>query len=100
MAGLCISIRRMRLVLSSTYSKTTNPFFDADPDVIVRGIATFDTNRLNKNLLKDFKHVLMNKKGRVVNWIYIRKLLGEIAERRIFKELRRRPLVLPVVIEV
>jgi ribonuclease J len=71
------------------------------PDVIVRGLTTaYDIKRLNNRLMQDFHKVLNPRKARVTNWIYIRKLLGEVAEKRIYKDLRRRPLVLPVVIEV
>ena len=70
------------------------------PDIIVRGFtASYNVGSLNSKLFQDFRKALHAKK-RVVNWIYIRRLIGEIAERRIFKELHRRPLVLPVVIEV
>lgn len=69
------------------------------PDVIVRGFV-YDLGHLSAKLTQDFHRVLDHRKGRVTNWIYIRKLLGEVAEKRIFKDLRRRPLVLPVVIEV
>lgn len=73
-----------------------------NPDIIVRGLApsSYDAKRLNSRLMQDFHKVLGSQKRRVTNWIYVRKLLGEVAERRIFKDLRRRPLVLPVVIEV
>ena len=73
-----------------------------NPDVIIRGLAqsAFDSKRLNSRLMQDFHKALNPRKARVTNWIYIRKLIGEVAERRIFKDLRRRPLVLPVVIEV
>lgn len=73
-----------------------------NPDVIVRGLApsSYDSKRLNSRLMQDFHKALNPRKARVTNWIYIRKLIGEVAERRIFKDLRRRPLVLPVVIEV
>lgn len=73
-----------------------------NPDVIVRGLApsAYDSKRLNSRLMQDFHKALNPRKARVTNWIYIRKLIGEVAERRIFKDLRRRPLVLPVVIEV
>jgi ribonuclease J len=71
------------------------------PDVIVRGLTTaYDIKRLNSRLMQDFHKVLNPRKARVMNWTYIRKLIGEVAEKRIFKDLRRRPLVLPVVIEV
>lgn len=73
-----------------------------NPDIIVRGLApsAYDAKRLNSRLMQDFHKALNPRKARVTNWIYIRKLIGEVAERRIFKDLRRRPLVLPVVIEV
>ncbi|MBI2613812.1 MAG: ribonuclease J [Candidatus Levybacteria bacterium] len=73
-----------------------------NPDVIIRGLApsAYDSKRLNSRLMHDFHKALNPHKARVTNWIYIRKLIGEVAERRIFKDLRRRPLVLPVVIEV
>lgn len=73
-----------------------------NPDIIVRGLsaAAYDANRLNARLMQDFHKALNPRKARVTNWIYIRKLIGETAERRIYKDLRRRPLVLPVVIEV
>ena len=73
-----------------------------NPDVIVRGLAPsfYDSKRLNSRLMQDLHKALNPRKARVTNWIYIRKLIGEVAERRIFKDLRRRPLVLPVVIEV
>ncbi len=71
------------------------------PDVIVKGFVTsYNIPRLNSKLSHDIRSALLKRKGRVVNWVYVRRLIGEIAERRIFKELRRRPLVLPVVIEV
>ncbi len=73
-----------------------------NPDVIVRGLAptSFDFKRLNSRLIQDFHKALSPRKARVTNWIYIRKLIGETAEKRIYKDLRRRPLVLPIVIEV
>lgn len=71
-----------------------------EPDVIVRGFIIEKSHRINAKLFQDFKKALEQRKGRVINWVYIRKLIGEVAERRIYKELRRRPLVLPVVIEV
>lgn len=70
------------------------------PDVIVRGFTGFDSKKLGEKLFLDIRNALGGKKGRLTNWVYVRRLIGEVCERRIFKELRRRPLVLPVVIEV
>ncbi len=68
-------------------------------DIIVRGFL-YDIKRLGVRLTQDLHKALNPRRARVTNWIYVRKLIGEVAERRIFKDLRRRPLVLPVVIEV
>lgn len=70
------------------------------PDIIVRGFTGFDAKKLAGKIFLDIRNVLRGKKGRLTNWVYVRKLIGEVCERRIFKELARRPLVLPVVIEV
>lgn len=70
------------------------------PDVIVRGFTGFDSKKLGEKLFLDIRNALGGKKGRLTNWVYVRRLIGEVCERRIFKELARRPLVLPVVIEV
>lgn len=70
------------------------------PEIIARGFTGFDDKKPSEKLFQHIKRVLGNRKGRVTNWVYIRNLIGETTERFIFKELRRRPLVLPVVIEV
>lgn len=70
------------------------------PDIIVRGFTVDDSKRLGRKISEDLKKILNKRKGRVTNWVYVRRLVGEISERRIFKDLNRRPLVLPVVIEV
>ena len=70
------------------------------PDIIIRGFTTLDNKKLSSIIMHELKKTLESKKGRVTNWFYVRKLIGNIAERAIFKEFRRSPLVLPVVIEV
>lgn len=69
------------------------------PEIIVRGFATAEAKKLRVRLLQELRRILGNKKGRVTNWVYVRNLIGEVSERRIYKDLHRRPLVLPVVIE-
>ncbi len=70
------------------------------PNIIVRGLLGQEAKDINKNLIKQLKNSLSQKKNPVTDWIYMRKFIGEVSERYIFKSIRKRPLVLPVVIEV
>lgn len=70
------------------------------PNVIARGLLAQEATDVGKNLVKQIKNSLSQKKQPVTDWIYMRKFIGEISEKYIFKKLRKRPLVLPVVIEV
>lgn len=70
-----------------------------NPDIIIRGF-TADDKKLALKITNDLRSTLRKKRGRVTNWQYIKKLVQEVAERRIFRELHHTPLVLPVVIEV
>lgn len=70
------------------------------PEIIARGFPPDDTKQMDGKLLSEIRRALARRKGRVTNWVYIRNLVGEVSERRIFRDLKRRPLVLPVVIEV
>lgn len=69
-------------------------------DIITKGFVPRDYRKLNQKITAELKRVLKGKKGRVTNWFYIRKTVGDVAEQVIFREFRLRPLVLPVVIEV
>ncbi len=70
----------------------------ADINVIVRGLPNQEAEEISKNLNGQVRGALKN--GPVKNWIYVRKSIGDAAEKYLFKTLKRRPLVLPVVIEV
>jgi mRNA degradation ribonuclease J1/J2 len=71
-----------------------------NPDIIIRGFPMEETKKITSRLSQDIRKSLSDRKGRVTNWVHIRKHIGDIAERRVFRELRRQPLVLPIVIEV
>ncbi len=73
--------------------------FIQDPDVIIRGF-TADSKKITSKINNDLRLALKKKTGRVTNWQHIKKLIGDISERRFMKEFRHAPLVLPVVIEV
>ncbi|EKD86550.1 MAG: hypothetical protein ACD_37C00242G0002 [uncultured bacterium] len=70
------------------------------PNIIARGFSTAEAIELNKALVNEIKRSMLNKKGRVTDWTYTRRFIGGIAEKFISTKFRRRPLVLPVVIEV
>jgi mRNA degradation ribonuclease J1/J2 len=71
------------------------------PEVIMRGTSLPESKEnLTKLLQKEIEKVLSNQKGHVTNWVHIRRVIGDVAERHIFKNFHSRPLVLPVVVEV
>ena len=71
------------------------------PEVITRGTAWSESKAdLTKILQKDIAKALSTQKGPITNRVYIRRIVGDVAERSIFKTFHSQPLVLPVVIEV
>lgn len=70
------------------------------PDIIIRGFTTENDSKFYGHVISDIKTAFKGKQGRVNNWVHLRRLIGEVVEKRIYRDLRRRPLVLPVVIEV
>src|SRR5260370_781660 len=71
------------------------------PEVIMRGTSLSESKAdLTKFLQKDIAKALSNQKGTITNRVYIRRIIGDVAERYIFKKFHSQPLVLPVVIEV
>lgn len=71
-----------------------------DPEVVTRGFSPGDAKDIETTLGGVLKKALGSQKEKVTNWVHIRKLIGQTSEKHIFSLLRRRPLVLPVVIEV
>lgn len=70
------------------------------PEVISRGSYLTDTKEVSDALGQELEKVLSGKREKVTNWHHIRRTIGETSERHLYKKLRTRPLVLPVVIEV
>lgn len=70
------------------------------PEIIVRGAHISDIEELTNLLTNELEKMLTQKKESVTNWIHIRRIIGEAAEKQLAKKLRVRPLVLPVIIEV
>jgi ribonuclease J len=80
--------------------KTSDGQLAEKPEVIARGSYLTDTKELTQSLNAELEKVLSAKKDTVTNWFHIRRTIGETAERHLYRKLRTRPLVLPVVIEV
>jgi len=70
------------------------------PNIIVRGFSGAEVPEITNGLANEIKNNLKGKKSRVTDWNYMRKTIGNIAEKYLATKLKRRPLVLPVVIEV
>ena len=81
--------------------KASNNQLAGKPEVIMRGTSLSESREeLTKFLQKEIAKALSNQKGNVTNRVYIRRVIGDVAERYIFKKFHSQPLVLPVVIEV
>ncbi len=73
----------------------------AEPDIISRG---FVYMKGSGKLIDEAKKVVSNslrlKKGRIIDWQFVRKQIEGNLEEFLYKETHRRPLILSVVIEV
>lgn len=70
------------------------------PEVIARGSYLTDTKEISQSLAAELEKVLSSHKEKVTNWFHVRRTIGETSEKFLYKKMRTRPLVLPVVIEV
>ncbi len=70
------------------------------PNIIVRGFSGAEVPEIVNGLAAEIKSNIKPKNSKVNDWAYIRKSIGNIAERYLGKKMKRHPLVLPVVIEV
>jgi ribonuclease J len=68
-------------------------------DIIVKGLSQQETTDIQVSLAKEIKEKVSQRQGTRDRFL-MRKAISEIAEKFIFKKLRKRPLVLPVIIEV
>jgi ribonuclease J len=68
-------------------------------DIVVKGLSVQETADIQKDLAVEIKTQLVKKQG-LRDRFLMRKAITEIAEKSIFRKLRKHPLILPVVIEV
>ncbi len=70
------------------------------PTIILRGLPLKDSDLINERVPRELKKALSKNRGRVTNLLNIRKFINEVSNTVIFRATRRRPLIIPVVIEV
>jgi ribonuclease J len=68
-------------------------------DIVVKGLSVQEVTDIQKGLSGEIKLQLAKKQG-LRDRFLMRKAITEIAEKAIFKNLRKHPLILPVIIEV
>lgn len=73
----------------------------AEPDIISRGFVYMkESTKLIEDAKKVVTEALRLKKGRIMDWQFVRKQIEGNLEEFLYKETHRRPLILSVVIEV
>lgn len=70
------------------------------PNIVVRGFSAAEVPEITNGIAQELKINLKPKKQKVGDWNYVRRNIGNIAEKFLVAKMKRRPLVLPVVIEV
>jgi ribonuclease J len=69
------------------------------PNVIVRGLSDADADLVTKVAQTEIQRMFSGK-GRITNVMFARKQIGQEIERRLYRQYKKRPLILPIVIEV
>ncbi len=87
------------IVIVMAEINASNGRLASKPEFIMRGFVLQD-DKLSSSLMKEMEKSFANYKGRVSNWPHMRKLVGDTTERFLYKRYHRRPLVIPVIIEV
>ncbi len=70
------------------------------PIIVARGSSLVDSKEITDSLTSELEKALAPNKARVTNWVHLRRLVSETAQKHLFKKFRTRPLIMPVVIEV
>ncbi|MFH1186835.1 MAG: ribonuclease J [Candidatus Levyibacteriota bacterium] len=71
-----------------------------NPNIIARGFSSDESKTLSRNLNQELRRAFQERRGAVKDWIRFRRLTGKISEAYIYKNFKKHPLVLPVVVEV
>ena len=70
-----------------------------EPDIIVRGFSKSEGEQVVRTLKSEVKNALQERKATMVNIVHARRFVEDICEKSIYQKMRRRPLILPLIIE-
>lgn len=72
-----------------------------EPDIVSRGFVYMNrSKKLISNAKKVVSASLPKRNGQIIDWFFVRRQIEDNLERFLYNETRRRPMILPVVIEV
>jgi ribonuclease J len=92
-------VRESIVVVIVTIHKKTNELL-GEPEMISRG---FVYMKESANLIKESQKVVkktLRSNGKVRNWLMVKEKITGDLERFLFKKTARRPMVLPVIVDV
>lgn len=73
----------------------------AEPDIVSRGFVYMrESGKLIEDAKRVVKESLLPHRGRVVDWQFIRRHIEENLENFLYQKTKRRPMILPIVVEV
>lgn len=73
----------------------------AEPDIISRGFVYMKESGILVDKVRQLvQATLRTKQGRITDWHYVRRGLEEVVGKFLYKETGRRPLIVPVIVEV
>ena len=87
------------VIIMAEVNAATGQLIDA-PSLVTRGFSPSDQKTLSLSLPREISALLSKQKGKVTNWVHLRKVIGDLAIKHVGKKLKRQPLILPVIIEV
>lgn len=73
----------------------------AKPDIVSRGFVYMgESQELINNAQKVVEDCLSDHKGKISDWRFLRRHIEDTLEKFLYNETKRRPMILPVVVEV
>ncbi|MGH7246074.1 MAG: ribonuclease J [Candidatus Levyibacteriota bacterium] len=69
-------------------------------EVVAKGFSEKEAGDIRRVIIKELSKTFTVGRGKVTNWVHMRKLVADASEKAVFHLFKKRPLILPVVVEV